>query len=522
MVLSMSRPQKRGNSGVYYLRKRVPRALLSVVGKKEVWVSLDTKDPERAKVLHREKETELATKWARMDAGPQYLDDEQVEAFAGEIYRDRLADFGKVRSFPAANVHWLHVSMVCDVADGTRTDPSMSPERALSFHKAEVDERLAKAGLSVDQESYRRLLVATNRALKQAAGLYLRQTDGDWTPDPKADRFPALRLPEPNELPTDSVEIEAFWKAISVGYSAGTRKRWRAILDRLIASAGVRDLARIDDSHIKGWRDTSLAAGKVSPRSFARNDLVAVKTMFKRAIELELLKENPAKDVKVEAARKQRGRQMRDIFDDEAIMILEKTLEPTPKRMSRHIAAARRWVPWICAYTGARVNEITQARAGHVRKVEGYWCLWITPEAGTTKSGLARFVPLHEHLVAQGFLEFVAKHRPMDRLFAAAADGEGTRAAEVTGGRLSEWIRTVVKDPEVAPNHGWRHRFETEARFHMQEMFVDAIQGHAGKTQGRKYGRFPPRILGPLIAKMPRQPVEVPGTPPATASRSIG
>src|SRR5208282_251882 len=33
--------------------------------------------------------------------------------------------------------------------------------------------------------------------------------------------------------------------------------------------------------------------------------------------------------------------------------------------------------------------------------------LRISPEAGTTKTGKARTVPLHEHLVEQGFLAFV-------------------------------------------------------------------------------------------------------------------
>lgn len=524
MVLSMSRPQKRGKSGVYYLRKRVPRALLSAVGRKEVWVSLDTKDPERAKVLHREKETELAAKWSRMDAGPQYLDDEQVEAIAGEIYRARLAQFGKVRSFPAANHHWVLVRITCDAADGTVATPSMTPERALRFHAREVDERLARSGLKVDEDTHHRLLVATNRALKQAAALYMRQMDGDWTPDPKADRFPSLRLPEPDKpvMPQKpAVEVEDFWEKVSAGYSAGTQKRWRAILNRLLASAAITDLSLVTESHVEAWRDAALVSGKVTARTFANNDLTAIKTIFKRAVKRKLVSVNPAQNVTVEEAHKQVGKAMRDIYDEEAILVLTKTLQPQSPRLAKHNAAARRWVPWLCAYTGARVNEITQTCAEHVRNVDGYWCIWITPDAGTTKNRRARYVPLHEHLIAQGFLDFVKTHAGSDRLFAAVEDGDLTTAAQVTGGHLAGWVRKVLKDPSVAPNHGWRHRFETEARFHMQEMFVDAIQGHAGKTQGRKYGHFPPRVLGPLIAKMPRQPVDVPGTPPPPPPRSI-
>lgn len=404
--------------------------------------------------------------------------------------------------------------MTCDAADGTVVDPSMSVERALRFNDHEIDQRLAKLGLSVDKETYRRLRVSTSRALKQAASLYLRQMDGDWTPDPKAERFPPLRIAEPDKPAAPAVEVEEFWEKVSTGYSAGTQKRWRAILNRLLASAAVTDLSLVTEAHVEAWRDAALATGKVTARTFANNDLTAIKTMFKRAVKRKLVSVNPAQNVTVEEAHKQLGAEMRDIYDDEAILVLTKTLQPQSPRLAKHNAAARRWVPWLCAYTGARVNEITQTCAEHVRKVDGYWCIWITPDAGTTKNRRARYVPLHEHLIAQGFLEFVKAHAGSDRLFAAAKDGALTKAAEITGGHLADWVREVLKDPSVAPNHGWRHRFETEARFHMQEMFVDAIQGHAGKTQGRKYGHFPPRILGPLIAKMPRQPVEVPGASP--------
>jgi integrase len=42
--------------------------------------------------------------------------------------------------------------------------------------------------------------------------------------------------------------------------------------------------------------------------------------------------------------------------------------------------------PWICAYTGARVNEITQLRANDVVNVDGIDCIRITSEAGTVKT----------------------------------------------------------------------------------------------------------------------------------------
>jgi hypothetical protein len=77
--------------------------------------------------------------------------------------------------------------------------------------------------------------------------------------------------------------------------------------------------------------------------------------------------------------------------------------------ISKKTAAAKRWVPWLCAYSGARVGEIVQLRRQDVR-VEGIIAfIVISPEAGTVKGKKAREVPLHPDLVEQGFLQFVER-----------------------------------------------------------------------------------------------------------------
>jgi hypothetical protein len=51
------------------------------------------------------------------------------------------------------------------------------------------------------------------------------------------------------------------------------------------------------------------------------------------------------------------------------------------------------------------------------------------------------------------------------------------------GERLAEWVRSLGIDERVAPNHGWRHRFSSVARFvAMPEDVRNIIQGHAGVT----------------------------------------
>lgn len=89
-------------------------------------------------------------------------------------------------------------------------------------------------------------------------------------------------------------------------------------------------------------------------------------------------------------------------YPDEQVTILRAALAITDTR--KPFNAARRFVPWLCAYTGARAGEITQLRGRDVIQEEGVWALRITPDAGTQKTNTARLVPLHEHLIAQGFV----------------------------------------------------------------------------------------------------------------------
>ncbi|MEC5293197.1 hypothetical protein, partial [Aurantimonas sp. C2-3-R2] len=41
------------------------------------------------------------------------------------------------------------------------------------------------------------------------------------------------------------------------------------------------------------------------------------------------------------------------------------------RRFKLFAGCSRRWVPWICAYTGARVNEITQLRRQDIKQIDG-------------------------------------------------------------------------------------------------------------------------------------------------------
>ena len=88
---------------------------------------------------------------------------------------------------------------------------------------------------------------------------------------------------------------------------------------------------------------------------------------------------------------------------------------------------------------------------------------------GTLKTRQTRVVPLHEHIIAQGFLEMV---REVGKGALFLNDKEQRRASDDplnprrsragnTRGDLAEWVREIgVTDKELSPTHTWRHTFK--------------------------------------------------------------
>ena len=225
--------------------------------------------------------------------------------------------------------------------------------------------------------------------------------------------------------------------------------------------------------------------------------MTGLKAILNWGVESGRLKENVADRVRVRVPAKQQNREQ-GLTDAEARAILSaaQTYQRADRKNAQttdsvFTAAAKRWVPWLCAFTGARVAEVTQLRKDDVCLDEEIPFIRITPDAGSVKTGKYRDVPVHPQLIDLKFGEFVA----------AAPDGppffDGRRAREGrqhpskhVAQRLAVWIRSlkVIAD-EVDPNHCWRHRMKTIARdLELDMRTVDAIQGHAPRTAGERYG----------------------------------
>ncbi|MEO8243571.1 MAG: tyrosine-type recombinase/integrase [bacterium] len=293
-----------------------------------------------------------------------------------------------------------------------------------------------------------------------------------------------------------------------IGSGDEAARRWSPVFKNLRTFLGHDDAAAVSKKDLMAWRDELLRS--LSPKTVADVYLSAVRTVLTWAVREDRLEKNAAKDVRQALPKKSQTRE-KGFTLAEACYLLRasqaygSTSDDQGAKEYPETIAAKRWVPLLCAHTGARVAEMTQLRSQDVRLDGTTWVLRITAEAGTVKAGGYRDVPLHPQLVELGFPAF-AKERGAGPLFYRSTNLEGSLAgARTVSGRISEWLnRSNLVPPGVAPSHGWRHRFKTVGReIGASDRVLDAICGHSGRTAGDNYGDVTISAKQQVIGKMP-------------------
>lgn len=137
------------------------------------------------------------------------------------------------------------------------------------------------------------------------------------------------------------------------------------------------------------------------------------------------------------------------------------------------------WVPLLCRYTGARSGEVLQLRASDVNAdPDGIHDINIRRGEGQSVKNNAslRDIPLHDHLIELGFLEFVRGCKGW--LFPEVpADKCGVKST-----KFASWWGQVVREQGInvhQPTHAFRHTFKTMLRRSgASDRVNNAITGH--------------------------------------------
>lgn len=500
-------------NGVYHYRRRVPddvrRALRAFddcspegsprQDKREEKKRLG-KDKAAAEAAWAEHDRQVQARWDQLRKGAVFgLTTVQIQALAGDVYRRWLKGFPPERFHAGASAGFALMAM--QEMDGERPrqfTSSVDDEEMLeSFHGEHVTAVLAARGLIVGRRMRRTLILAAQRAAKHACRVAIKRSEGDLRPDPDETLYPDW--PDPATATLSG--LCASWIRAKSTAKPETHAAFKACIDKFIAFIGRDDMAQLSANDIRGWLTYLKEHEKLSDVRIKDGYLAAIKTVLNSARKRGLISANPCDSVHIDSKPAERIRE-KDLRDSEVYAILKASLEPQ-NNASEDVANARRWVPWVLAYTGARVAEITRLESKHVIREAGIWAIDIQ----RSKNGRPRIVPIHRHLIEQGFLEFVRTREGSPLFFDRERLNDARLVIHKTRAEgLAEWAREVagIEPGAVAPNHGWRHRFKTECRRVAMDREVRLyIQGHAFKLEGEEYGFFPIDITAAWMELFP-------------------
>jgi integrase len=388
--------------------------------------------------------------------------------------------------------------------------------RAIVAAHSDIDAFLLSEGLRLDEAQRCDLINTLEGDFVAALGILRRRAEGDFSPDERPRKFPE-EANSPKRPPAGALAGWNAWQAFEAWVAerkpaGSTVNRWRAVFENLNAAHDGKDVSLYTGDDAVAWKD-SLVVEERSTRTVNEIWLSAAHRVFGWVKAQKKIATNPFDGVKVAGSAKPLKTRSDDFSDAEIKIILNACLKPQSPRLGAKLRSAYRWVPWICAYTGARGGEITQLRKqDFMRHADGFWLIDITPEAGTVKGGQFRQVALHEHLIEQGLLDFVQQSEAGPLFCAPPA----TRAIDplnpprpphvVARNKVADWVREQgVTDKRIRPNHAWRHTFKRRvARAGIEQRLRDAICGHSEGRVGAIYETPSIEDIAEAISRFPR------------------
>jgi integrase len=524
----MTSPTRRKGSDNWYYRRTIPadvRASLQKLPKERAprgWykthisISLGTADRTAAKAKCSEVAANVERQLKALREGPKPLTAKQVSALSGMVYR-AFAE-GLENNPGLTSRQWLAVADANDAAQrgqlslGARLGifKDEDERRAADMERrfgAIVNAKLTHEGLITDEDSRWRVIETVARDLTVGVRKLARNANGDYTPDTYVNRFaPPTALHVGVQTGKSLTGLTDAWHTASLarGIRRRTAKRWKPVVLRFKEWLGHDDLSRITPADVQRWGDERNAGG-TQPKTINDTYFAALRAVFGWGEKSGWLSTNPAQNARIDGRGKKRTREPW-FMDHERAAILNAALAVQgSKRESLKTTAAKRWVPWLCAYSGARVVEMIQLRKEDVRREQGGWVVRISPDAGETKTNDYRDVPVHDHLIEVGFIEFLRQAKPGHLFCDVGKDGSPAGPADGVYKRIRDMVRGVVTDKRVQPSHAWRYTFKTHAHdAGLDNLTVDAICGHAARTMGEAYRGITVKKRMEVMAMFPR------------------
>lgn len=557
----MAQPWKHPDSGIYYIRRRIPKDLITLLGRGGLYkVSLDTRIPAEAKIRHAAElvKCDQLFEQARLQLrhGVQ-LNAHHAVQMAGRWARRELEGMEKTGDFTSWLInHGSHFEPLGGPIDGRRSVTALleDPLWLLFLETLIADElpRYNQPPVPTDSIAFRHLLEAFAAQAQRLAKTAFDRSEHDHVTPLQAPALTPLSFEAKQEASPPLSRLFEDWKAYNLKLGNGGRDVAKRVVEYggtmkvFIELYGDLPVTSITRATVNAFATDllKLPAGGVGRRALTapqliaraetenlptlshltvKNRLMALSSVLSYAVRLGTLAENAVTASGVtgaltKAAKKSsRAVARKHYLPQELKQIFSSPVfQGTWKPPRASFGEAWFWVPLLLYYTGARREEVAQMNATEVRCSEDdIWFLDLlsTPddegleEKRTVKTaGSRRKVPLHPDLIALGFVDYATSLPAKGQLFPLLEANPSGYYSVNFGKRWSEYLKKVVGlDSKVRPSHGFRHTFITLCREQgIPEELRDALTGHDNGAVSRKYGEraLLPQLLE-QVAKVP-------------------
>ena len=542
---------KRGN--VYYHRVRIPKDLVEVFGRKEVWTSLRTNDYATAANLAKvqqgiwsaaflEKGDEI-----RMAPSRQHSErnlQAKTERPLSEEDTVRLAqrwfarEYRKLENTPPTQLDYddpkrseYHDELFFGA---TILDDLEDPNNLISIQSS-MRQLMEEAGISENAQPD--LFWVLHENLRKAMREIAIKALADFENDRLHEVAPGL-FREVAENPsayiddrmTFSAVLDRFWleKVERKSHSPKTIKKYRAAIGLMTEWFGSEtSISSINRTRCNQYRDF---VGQLPPRFALRYpDLSALEIVETVVTEdsprmsyetqyyyvsamtrvLRWARREGLTDVDAEEiyplVKRTAGEDSRDPFSrDQLKAIFDAPLftgcvddeRSFAKAGPNHPRRSRFWVPLIALYTGMRMGEILQLSPEDVKSSpKGTPFIHIHRDDGRRLKTMnaVREVPVHPELTKIGFVIFAENQRKdgLEMLFPDVPEGSDGYQSSTFSKRFETFLRSCGAHDDRTSFHSFRHNFRDALReANVSEEKAEQLCGWSrGKKDSRRYGR---------------------------------
>jgi integrase len=516
----MARLTRHPKSRILYFRKAIPERLRARADMREFKRSSRTTDTRAATKWYAAQAAEYEALMERLEAPEQLptIASEPVEfisvapgdihILAGELWRWILDQHGAdpaprdAFSNSAPNGEWGATN---EPWSGHRQQLIRSrllnrPAFEVGIVKGFADAFLGYKSMHLAPEDYRTFCNAARGTIDGALSDLQRRYRGDFTESKVLASYPLPRREAPKGKPKVKITglIEA-WANGRENERKRTRDEWERRLRQFSEFLDHDDALAVTGKDLRRWRDHLRTTG-LKAKTINESCLAPVRAIFAAAEAEEVLPSNPFVGLKIALKEdKTKEKPRRKYTEAEAVKLLTAARKRTD---------SLRWLTWLMAYTGARINELAQLRKEDVRKEGRINFIRIAPSTDKgheiKTSASRRDVPLHRAVIAEGFLKYVAKAKD-GWLFGELPAGRYGKRGDAASKRYGRWQREEVgiKDKRAVA-HSWRHRMEDQLRdIETPEEVANSILGHSLKGQRGTYGEGTPlRVKAEWISRL--------------------